>query len=434
MLPGYRQSKACRILFKVGCALLGLIALTVTILFFRQQQWRPIAQTLSNGTIARVEGLTYGSSHFFSHEPIKEKIRAWLPNRFKRWLGPTKGTLRTQTIPNSLVVWTTRADPGFGGLGNESHYLVDAHGCRFRSRRAATRRGQGDALSGVSFEAFPRTERTLNYVICDNSGNVLGEFKVPNLFQVAEPANWIPEKLPITKTNRQLAVELRRLRSLDAVDVHPIRPQISFVRAEDVELWDRPLISIYDRSGNRSSDRYCTNETVWKIQADFFRKARAEFSRDETWVITNVAIPKPDEVTVLRTTKTVQGCSISVQALEGPYYAGPAVFEVRRNPATTQVPSIPPDPTKLFIRSQHSPGDAKILVRARDNTGRKLVARMHSDSPEGNNPAVTYWNQRFDVQPFPDSTSLDIEVLVQKPTTFEFIVEGANDDYGPRTR
>jgi hypothetical protein len=97
--------------------------------------------------------------------------------------------------------------------------------------------------------------------------------------------------------------------------------------------------------------------------------------------------------------------------------------EVRRDPPGADTAEISVKPPTLHLWSTHWNNEIRILVRARDDFGRKLVTRAHEERSMGYSRHATQWQQSFDVHPFANSKSLEIEVLVQKPAKFEFFVE-----------
>jgi hypothetical protein len=368
-----------------------------------QRACKPVEQELSDGTILRIEMVTFGTNHVFSSDPIREKVRNALPKRFRSWLGKAAPSYRMETLPNCLVLWTTRFDPMSGTYIrplSEGHYATDEHGCRFRSslRQGATIAGKG--ISGVVFGAYPRSSKDFDYLICDQSENVVGKVNVPNPFR-AKPKPWHAEMLPIAKTNAQLVAELERLRRSDAPA--GVSWDIQLRRPEDREFWEKGPQWICDVSGNRiQGGRLCTNDSAWKIEVDFFRKSRAEFRADEIWVITNVPVPKAGEIIALKRTNTLQGCRVAVGSLKGGSGEG-----------------IPPEPVTLSLSATYWNKAVRILVRARDQADWQLTARARED------PGLSsvHWNQDFNIYPLQGSKTMDIEILVQKPVKLEFFVD-----------
>jgi hypothetical protein len=285
--------------------------------------------------------------------------------------------------------------PGIRSNVGARRGTVDAHGCRFRAKDRVNT-GGGKSLLGVAFEAFPRGEPSFDYLLCDSSGKVLTQFNVANP-RLTKPQEWIPENMPITKTNAGLVAQLRQLWRSDS----PFPPDVWLVSTLDQDLWQKGPVWNYDRFGNRSlffgsHAGFCTNERIVKIEAHFFRRARANFRPDEIWTISNVAIPASRRVVDVQQTNRLQGCELVIEALEGADAA----------------------PPRLRVRCTQWSGEAKVLARARDNLGRNLVTRADDDL------SVTFTrHQAFGIHTFADSKSLDIEVLVQQSTKFEFFVE-----------
>ena len=126
-----------------------------------------------------------------------------------------------------------------------------------------------------------------------------------------------------------------------------------------------------------------------------------------------MAIPRIDGVNLLHTTNTLQGARVAVVDLRGFLYADPL------HPNTPQIAA------EGFIlsveSSQHVP--AKVLVRARDHAGRDLITRARDLFPTTLRHVFSEVQQQFEIQPLPDSQSLNSEVIVQKSVHFEFFVD-----------
>lgn len=411
-------------------AMLALLALP---------RWRPVEQTLADGTILRIEAVTFGTNHVFSKHPIRERIRNVLPKRLKPFLGKGNFTASVETAPDCAVLWTMRFDPvtqTYISSRDEQHYAVDEHGCRFHSnyRRGTTL--AGNMVVGIVLDAFPRRGEHFDYIIIDKDSKVLGQMRIPNPQPARLSQRWIPEKLPIAKTNSEPTVELRRFA------YRPSGPRafsdydIRLLRLADLESWDKSTVWVCDSSGNRSFfNTLCTNESAWKIEANFFRKAHAEFRRDEIWTLTNIAIPAPGAMVRLHRTNIIQGCVVAVESLWGPGYVEPGRSgEVRRVPPDARPASTTPAAPALFIWSRHWNSEMKILIRARDDSGRKLVTHAYEDSPIGYSVHAGNWRQRLDIQTLADSKFLNVEVLVQKATKVEFFVDPAEATDRPAYR
>ena len=194
----------------------------------------PAQLTLPDGTTVRVEAMTFGTEHSFSADPVRDKLRRWAPKVCQRFLGKSPFGAKMQTGPDSMVIWVTRLGPAAGpSLQRELHYLSDHHGCRFQSFYRSTTRIPGGTLMGVACDNFPRGEQTFDYVIADRDNGTLARFRLTNPFKVV-PKLLRPEQLPITKTDGELVVELRRLARVYSENPQmPFNSAIKIIRAVD---------------------------------------------------------------------------------------------------------------------------------------------------------------------------------------------------------
>src|SRR5690348_17720261 len=122
---------------KIAIWLLSIIVLA-SVIVLAIWQIRPISEpgqlTLPDGTIVRIEAMTFGKEHSFSLDPIRDKLRRWLPKPCHRFLGKPVSSSKMQTGVDSLVIWVTRLDPAAGSTPQaEWHYMSDQHGCKFQS-------------------------------------------------------------------------------------------------------------------------------------------------------------------------------------------------------------------------------------------------------------------------------------------------------------
>src|SRR5262249_13317470 len=110
-----------------ACAavLIGLL-LSITV-----QHPLNLAQRLPDGTVLRLEAVTYGKQHHFESGPFR---LAWLRRLFP-WLARLISPSADNTTPrDALVVWFTRRDATGRSLTFTplSHAIaLDEHGCRF---------------------------------------------------------------------------------------------------------------------------------------------------------------------------------------------------------------------------------------------------------------------------------------------------------------
>ena len=400
----------------LGCLLGVAVVLAFAILLIR-----PISQpgelAMPDGTTVRIEALTFGHDHSFSTAPVRERICRWLPNPLKSLMGKGIAGMKMQTAPGTLVVWMTRHDPSGGPAINqiERHYTIDRHGCKFLSLFRRANNGASNVLMSVVFDTFPKGEDSFDYVISDRDGKTLARFTLANPFKVA-PKPYRPEELPITKTNGELVVELRRLANVySSIQRGPFDPEINVLQAAERGLWEKPVISVFDRFGNHSPGSFCTNERLWKIEANFFQTRGSQFRPDETWRIPKVPIPQTNGIIRLFMTNSVQSARVAAISLQGSYFGDTGGPRIR---------TMPDEAVTLDVWASEVYADLSIHLRARDDAGRDLIVRSAADGPPPflGRPFAEM-RQQFVIERLPDSRSLDLEIIVQKPVRFEFTVE-----------
>jgi len=372
----------------------------------------PQEVTFADGTILKIEAVTVGKDHSFASHPLREKLRSWLPKPCRPWLGKSTFSAKMETAPDSIVIWISQSDPTRPNAlfpGSESHYIIDCHGCRFESRNRTINKAAAGCVKAVTFEGFPRGDETFDYFIAVGSRNTPTRFRITNPVKIA-PMQWTPQELPITRTNGDLVAQLRALNSISFPQA-PFDPDIRLIGPPDSRFWENVSVRIFDPLGKCAPRAFCTNNPVWRIEADFFRKPTAPFRADEILRITNVSIPPKDGITQLRRTNRVQGSLVIVDSLQGAAY-------VAQDPRLLAL-----DGPALLIWSQQWHGESKLMVKARDDAGRTLVTRARDQLPAGSRQPFNPEHRLFEIQTWPESKSLTIEVIIQKPVRFEFFID-----------
>src|SRR4051812_36827192 len=133
---------------------------------------------MPDGTIIKIEALTFGNDHFFSTDPVRDQLQRFLPKPVRALLGKGVLSAKLQTPPDSLVIWMTRVGnpavalipPTIAPVSTsrtEVHYLIDSHGCTFQGNQSARLLAARGWLIGMAFPTFPRGDRTIDYIISD---------------------------------------------------------------------------------------------------------------------------------------------------------------------------------------------------------------------------------------------------------------------------
>jgi hypothetical protein len=369
--------------------------------------WRPVEQTLADGTIVRIEAATYGQDHRYSESPADKLLRL-LARAVKPLAKKVRPAARFSTASDSLVLWLNiQAPNNWLRTHHPVFWVEDEHGCRFRYVHWNDFSIRNGRISGVAFMAFPRNHRHFALGAGKGSNVLFLITNIPNPFYYAGP-KWEPQPIPQVKTNGGLVVRLEALTQFDDGNsmpgrVHSYSPVIRPLNPMDARLWQRGPAFFCDALGNRLLDQLCTNEPAWKIQTEYYRKTRATFAPNEIWSIPKLVIP-PTGVTNIMQTNVLEDALVKV-----------LTFQARHSDR----PTIPPDSHALRIDMSCAVGSRKILVRATDDQGSDLVT-----SDERNHPYFTGTNYSytFNVHLLTNSTSVNLDIIVQKPVTFEFFV------------
>jgi hypothetical protein len=352
----------------------GALALVAVVLLFRsavrmgwssQPGW---SQRLPDGTLLRLEAVTYGTKHHFEPGLLHlASLRQRLP--FLPWAPEFDQT----TPQDALLFWMTRR-PAAGGrnMGFEwwTYYTAfDEHGCRFGGDGSMTMlstspngsssssTGAGGRLAPPSptepavvgygtLQPFPRRGSGMRLRIYGAGGRPVAEFQVPNPAPGPYPV-WNPRPLPQTARDSDLAITLTRFatrlmpRFIEGTDVPFVGADATFRfvwRGRPCAFWEasKPEIEVMDATGNVCwlyQCSLCPYESAWKLRARFFRTDRAPFAPAEVWTIRGVPVPAEGAARRLSGTTILQGKQIELLAIAG---AGAFTY---RNGAPTPHPS-----------------------------------------------------------------------------------------------
>jgi hypothetical protein len=390
-------------------------------------------QRLPNGTVLRLEAVTYGSHDI----PRRSWWRRLLEPRRPPSGGPVLQTLPGSPwhSPNGIVFWLSHERP----LGRQKAWAgeplsqwtetVDERGARVGPLPHSGSGGYSDfsSMRFVWIDAFPRRGETVRLRFPDReTGLPLAEFTTPNPTPGPHPV-WAAEPFPVRGRNGPLEVEMldlvTGLHDLTDSPVGPGRPGASRaafrLRAggEATTEWEPVEATLRDATGNvlpcvqtraaRSGDLsrfYFAGSLdpaeVWKLDVGFARTARARFLPEETWILRGLAVPKPGERTERPAAATIQGVKLRFLALAP---ADSVWYQPR-----------------VFVRVD-SPMDGRFLtVLARDERGREFAGYdpyYYSRQQTQGQLGTFYLNLP------PDSRRLDLTFAVQQSRRIEFTAQ-----------
>jgi len=308
---------------------IGVLAVAFALMLWFQSS-APISNpkaTLPDGTIVTVESVTYGSQHefVFGQSNWRTRLRRALPRFLRRVVGGGRGSTMTSTGPNGLVLWVSQFNPVTGMYLNPgSTYnldVVDEHGCAtIISGWGSSGGPRGFLINSFALESFPRRAATFQFRIKARppGSAVLAELTVPNPSRGSFPA-WKPQPLPQTRTNGELTIVLKRMRTGGSAEFPWFAPDIEKTKqGRPAHDWSSTLVSLHDATGNSHPTRLCTNEPAWKLEMEFYRNEKARFAAREVWALTNLPAPTTQQLHTLNVTGVVNGIRFELFSIAGP--------------------------------------------------------------------------------------------------------------------
>ena len=309
--------------------------------------------------------------------------------------------------------------------------------------------------------------------IYDTSGNMIGEFTVPD----PSPANgkypeWKPEELPITKDlGNGLSVTLASLRveprtwggTRNGVPFSEIKPWLiqKMLIYENGELtqnkWSANSVWISDTMGNKKRghgiNELTRGEPAWRLTAKLHRTGGEEsFDESEIWQAENVTVaPAGKQIHIGKKVKRA-GAELEIIATGGPgkttyqnlYPSGsggggdegpigreagdtrpPVNFVVQLKSDRHAPPRLTVDcpvPHFVFCWSATLPLPRVTALRASDDQGRRLL--LAGPYPySGGQPAVYFLRRPHDEDSEDPIKSVNVTFIVNRPRELEFFIK-----------
>jgi hypothetical protein len=387
--------------------------------------------TLADGTIIRIEAVTYGKSHQFSMEkPWQAWVRAHLS--FAARLLPTGNTVvsSTTTQNDAMVFWIRRFDPQtgkhlppkWGGVDVE-----DRDGCKFRIRGWGS---SGNHISHFVAEAFPRREAGF-WIHVHMDDEQMAQFEVENPVRGPFP-KWVTEELPATHSDGDLLITLNRLRYRGGSDSPNVSTEFTVRQnGEPTKEWDDKSVRLSDATGNVGWSFLCTNEPAWQISANFYRTAAASFDEKEIWRLPKMRAPTNGEGITFNQSTSLNGAQLTLLAFAGAgtYTISNGVFLSSSATIAGNQWSISSGSDKagsynvvrvaqktplLLVQANGLTGDDRLLIRAKDAKGKIIAAEDHGSAND---------MHTFQFGKAIPAEELDLEFIINKPRHAEFIVK-----------
>lgn len=346
----------------LGCgsvAALAAVLVAAGLVISRQGAAQPVranSAVLPDGSVVRLEAVTYGKQHRWG--PEKDAV-AWLRGRL-RWPPGQRvpDTVEETTTRDAAMFWITRRDAENPRRTLDmawwtDYEVLDEHGCRFGDgtrwyrvrgpdgRGGSTRTAGPDELFSPSpppprgavhvgslpLTAFPRRSSAWTLRLYRAAQQPIPKFSVANPAPGVYPT-WTPEALPATHRCGDLAVTLMSVSGTEyEIEGSPV-PQRDLVAGFNLRHRGRPALEweagetdLADATGNQSpvsTVSLCARESAWKLRTRFWRTARARYSPSETWTLSGVRAPRRGQVLALSGMTTLKGVTLELLGIAGP--------------------------------------------------------------------------------------------------------------------
>ena len=401
------------------------------------------AATLSDGTIVRLAKVGVGAMSYDSYPPLKAALAGYVPNRFQSRLGErTRFTFNTQSDELGLLfLFRTPADQPKRDVTQFLSRIEFVESTGFVFKVGVSGSSSSGSVMLINEGPFPRRDPMLHMRLYEKeTDRLLFDLHMPNPGYKPKFDEWAPEPVPATQTVEPLTVTLNN---------GPANIPLEYVRDEDVEItstdarWTntppKRNFWVTDSTGGMaySLSGLSPFEPAWKLHLRFWRNESAEFSPDEVWRTKLIKLPAALTAERLKLGGVAGGVELSTNYVTSagevhddgtdltvtPGSGGNSSSNGTRNgkPYTT-VDSLLP-----FFQLSHSTLDeeTELIIVVKDQDGRKLTNDRSGSTTHhtGGNSS-----RRIQFQPAPETTEVQLEVIVNRGRTFEFLVAPRKPD------
>ena len=401
------------------------------------------AATLSDGTIVRLAKVGVGAMSYDSYPPLKAALAGYVPNRFQSRLGErTRFTFNTQSDELGLLfLFRTPADQPKRDVTQFLSRIEFVESTGFVFKVGVSGSSSSGSVMLINEGPFPRRDPMLHMRLYEKeTDRLLFDLHVPNPGYKPKFDEWAPEPVPATQTVEPLTVTLNN---------GPANIPLEYVRDEDVEItstdprWTntppKRNFWVTDATGGKAYrlSGLSPFEPAWKLHLRFWRNESAEFSPDEVWRTKLIKLPAALTAERLKLGGVAGGVELSTNYVTSagevhddgtdltvtPGSGGNSSSNETRNgkPYTT-VDSLLP-----FFQLSHSTLDegTELIIVVKDQDGRKLT-NDRSGSTTHHTGGIS--SRRIQFQPTPETTEVQLEVIVNHGRTFEFLVTPRKPD------
>lgn len=412
-------------------------ALAVGVLAFRALRAEPRRVTLPDGSIVEFIGTSVGTEVFSTEQPWHKAARRVLPARFHGWL-PAVSRASCSSGTNSITVFVQVTNPTGNPAGNspwQGYRAEDDNGFFYNHDGGSCSFGGGASsrIYGLSLKAYPRRQGSFRFHFLDASNTTIGTLRIPNPVKGPFPS-WIAQPLPQTLTNGPLIVTAERLRRQSNKSWQGVSARW---RADAlVPHWRRARArstTLLDATGN-DAQWLALTEPAWKLRTTFHRERDDDFLPDERWRLDNIPVPANGRFVAVDQTNTILGVTIVAQVVSPPgtFYITNGIHRAldtnRVNGGfsgwtgnNVEVKSWGYDKPFVMIEAYDRQENDEVRLKLFNERGLELKSAGNERISQGDANGLVRYVQRFDIPP--ETKSLALEVIINRPLVFEFMVD-----------
>lgn len=419
--------------------LIGILALlaVVAISIVRTASSRVV--TLPNGMKLQVFGTTIGTATFTTEKPWQGRARKILPARWQNWI-PSAISASCSGSTNSVTVYVRLVNPTGAAISGQPWDNYEAQGDDgFAYQREGGGCSMGGGAStevhGLILRSYPRRQSRFKVHLLDAKGAVLAKLDVENPVRGPFP-EWQPMPLPQTQSNGPVTLTLEGLQESGSAPYRYNSPKWNLTSTD--ARWSKARVryaTLFDPTGNEGQ-WLSRREKAWKLRVQLFRENLQDFAPGEYAAFTNVAIPEAGKSIQLGQAVERNGVTLLVHAIagegaiantngtgwqmmtNGSGYVGHSTSSNGRITIEKWGSRTP----FILLEARNVQSNDEIRFELYDDIGRRI--KVDDSHGYGLSNGGRLYLRGF--TPPEDARSLNLELIVNRPLQFEFLVNPAD--------
>jgi hypothetical protein len=427
-----------------GLVLIGLLlAVLIVVIAQELKGHRGPEVVLTNGTRVRLVKVGVGKCSYDSYTPLKAVLASITPNKYRHHWGD-RVLFSSHSQPHEVGLIFELRTPEGRPKPELKQFLsriefIDSQGFVFK-QNVGGYSSFGSGVMALNEGPFPRRDPMLHMRLYEQTTEkLLLDLHIPNPGYKPTFDVWAAEPLPATQTIAPLTVTLKH-GPADIASDHPTEADFEITSTDP--RWTTPKPSwnwwITDATGGTaySLDGLSPFEPAWKFHLRLHRGADAEFGEDEVWRTKLLKLPGP--LSLERLSEKGQaggvefvpayltsagkvcddGTSLTVTPLDDPSQSGRSsgTTFARGGQSLNFTSSSQPS---FFLRHTQVDDETRLHISVTDQLGRKLSNEYGGVI----NHSGGMSSRHVEFQPLPDTTDVQLNVLVSKCRTFVFLVQ-----------